>query len=208
MKGWSTHSGHAVALPVDNIDTDQLIPARFMSRPRVDGYGDYLLYDYRRNADGQCNPEFVLNQYPQASILVTGGNFGSGSSREAAVYALVDAGIRVLISTGFGDIFTANSTNNALLCARIGNADHTRLLSSIENHNAAMETITVDILTRTITLGTHTMHFALDDASCAKITNGWDDIDLTRNHQKRITAFGKGRRIKYPWSRPGAGDVS
>ena len=207
MKGWSTHTGQVVALPVDNIDTDQLIPARFMSRPRSDGYGDYLLYDYRNHADGQSNPDFALNKHPQASILVTGGNFGSGSSREAAVYALVDAGIRAVISTGFGDIFTANSTNNALLCARISDADHTRLLSSIESSDATLATMEVDIPTRTITLGAHMMSFSLDDASCAKIINGWDDIDLTNHHQTSISAFGQTRWQQYPWSRPGKGHL-
>lgn len=202
MTGWSTHTGQVVALPVDNIDTDQLIPARFMSRPRADGYGDYLLYDFRKSANGQSNPEFVLNKHPQASMLVTGRNFGSGSSREAAVYALVDAGIRVVISTGFGDIFTANATNNALLCARISATDHARLLSSIESHDRTIAKMTVNIPTRTIESGTHTLNFALDDPSCAKIINGWDDIDLTGMHKSAIRAFGEKRHREYPWSKP------
>ena len=204
MKGWSKHTGQIVAHPVDNIDTDQLIPARFMSRPRAEGYGAYLLHDYRKDADGQDNPEFVLNKHPQASILVTGRNFGSGSSREAAVYALVDAGIRVVISTGFGDIFTANATNNALLCARVSETDYAQLLSSIECYDWTIPSITVDISTRTITLDTNTLRFTLDNPSCEKIINGWDDIDLTRHHQNAITAFGEQRFRQYPWSRPSA----
>ncbi|MGY9047750.1 MAG: 3-isopropylmalate dehydratase small subunit, partial [Rhodobacterales bacterium] len=114
MAGWSRHDGTAVALPRDNIDTDQLIPARFMSASRAEGYGQFLLRDLREG-----DPDFPLDRFPQASILLAGRNFGCGSSREAAVYALVDAGIRCVIATGFGDIFAANAVNNGLLPARL-----------------------------------------------------------------------------------------
>ena len=94
MAGWTTHTGRAFALAIDNIDTDQLIPARFMATPRAQGYGRYLLHDMRHDADGRPDPDFVLNR-PEAegaSILIARRNFGSGSSREAAVYALVEIG--------------------------------------------------------------------------------------------------------------------
>ncbi|MCV6594783.1 MAG: 3-isopropylmalate dehydratase small subunit, partial [Silicimonas sp.] len=119
MAGWTTHSGAALALDRENVDTDQLIPARFMSTPRADGYGDFLLHDLRRDGEGEPVSDFPLNRHPKASILVTGRNFGSGSSREAAVYALIDFGIRVVVAPSFGDIFASNAVNNGLLPARV-----------------------------------------------------------------------------------------
>ena len=112
MAGWSTHTGTAVYLPRDNVDTDQLIPARFMSTPRSEGYGKFLLHDLRRDDRGDLDPDFPLNSHPDASVLIAGANFGSGSSREAAVYALVDAGFRAVIAPSFGDIFASNAVNN------------------------------------------------------------------------------------------------
>ena len=103
MSGWSKHIGSAVALDLENIDTDQLIPARFMSTPRSEGYAPFLLHDLRHEADGQLVPDFPLNRFPDASVLVARRNFGSGSSREAAVYALVDFGFRAVIAPSFGD---------------------------------------------------------------------------------------------------------
>ena len=107
MAGWSSHTGQAVALPRADIDTDQLIPARFMSASRAEGYGQYLMHDLR---DG--DHAFPLDRHPGTSVLVAGPNFGCGSSREAAVYALVDAGIRVVIARTFADIFAGNAVNN------------------------------------------------------------------------------------------------
>ena len=116
MTGWIRHEGMAAGLPLESIDTDQLIPARFMSAPRSEGYGKFLLHDMRYDAEG--NPrDFPMS--PDASILVTRRNFGSGSSREAAVYALVDFGIRVVVAPSFGDIFASNAVNNGLLPARV-----------------------------------------------------------------------------------------
>ncbi len=115
MAGWTTHQGAGVVLPLANIDTDQLIPARFMSVPRAEGYGGFLLHDLRYDKDGSPRADVPLNAVPEASVLVARRNFGSGSSREAAVYALVDAGIRAVIAPSFGDIFASNAVNNGLL---------------------------------------------------------------------------------------------
>ena len=109
MAGWSTDKGMAVCLPQANIDTDQLIPARFMSVPRAQGYGRFLLHDMRREETGDLNADFPLNAQEGISVLVAGRNFGSGSSREAAVYALVDSGIRAVFAPSFGDIFASNA---------------------------------------------------------------------------------------------------
>ena len=110
MAGWSTHEGEAVVLDRRDVDTDQLIPARFMSASRAEGYGRFLLHDLRED-----DADFPLDRHPGASVLVAGPNFGCGSSREAAVYALVDAGIRVVVAESFADIFVGNAVNNGLL---------------------------------------------------------------------------------------------
>jgi 3-isopropylmalate/(R)-2-methylmalate dehydratase small subunit len=199
MAGWRVHRGQAVALPLDNLDTDQLIPARFMSQPRAEGYGGFLLHDLRRDPAGQPDPGFPLNRHPGASILVAGRNFGSGSSREAAVYALVDAGIRAVVAPGFGDIFAANAVNNGLLPARVTAADIAALTSALDGGAAEA---TVDLETGTITLGDLAIGFVLDEIWRTKLVNGWDDIDLTGRHAEDIARFRAARRQTAPWAWP------
>ncbi|PJF08583.1 3-isopropylmalate dehydratase small subunit [Pseudorhodobacter sp. MZDSW-24AT] len=197
MTGWTTHHGRAVALPLENIDTDQLIPARFMSAPREEGYGRFLLHDLRRDGD-VLRPDFALNQAEaqDASILIARRNFGGGSSREAAVYALQDAGFRVVIAPSFGDIFAANAVNNGLLPARVTEDQADRLLA------ACPAQMTVDLATQTITSGPDSIAFALDPVWRQKLINGWDDIDLTASHAAAITAFASRRRAHAPWVWP------
>ncbi len=175
----------AVALPRDNIDTDQLIPARFMSRPRTGGYGQFLLYDLR-------GPGFPLDQIEAegARILVAGRNFGCGSSREAAVYALVDAGFCAVIAPSFGDIFAANAVNNGLLPARADVAPLFPLLPA---------EIEIDLAAETIRVQGSTVPFAIDPVWKLKLLNGWDDIDLTARYEAAIAAFAKARRAAFPW---------
>ncbi len=186
MSGWSTHKGRAVALPIDNIDTDQLIPARFMSAPRSDGYGQYLLHDLRD----------TLPDMSGASILIAGRNFGCGSSREAAIYALVDFGIRAVLAPGFGDIFAANAVNNGLLPARCS-PDALRRLAGHMPGNLA-----IDLKGRKIELGETSLSFDLDPVWQQKLIEGWDDIDLTGQHSRSIDAFGEAYMRKTPWAIP------
>jgi len=171
MAGWSTHQGRAVALPFANIDTDQLIPARFMSVPRSEGYGDYLLHDVRRDDAGALRPDFALNNATDTSVLVAGPNFGSGSSREAAVYALVDAGIRAVFAPSFGDIFASNSVNNGLLPARIDAAAYDALV-------AVDGPVRIDLKNRVAAIDGKEVPFALDDTWRVKLLNGWDDMSF------------------------------
>lgn len=199
MSGWTTHTGQAVCLPIDNIDTDQLIPARFMSQPRADGYARFLLHDLRQGSEGTANPDFVLNRHTQASVLISGCNFGTGSSREAAVYALVDAGIRVVVASGFGDIFAANAINNGLLPAQVEPSDLT-LLQKLVGEEAVP--IVADLATSTLTINTHTVAFELDDTRRLKLINGWDDIDLTLRHTKLINTFRKQHYVRHVWALP------
>ena len=196
MSGWTTHSGTTVALDRDNIDTDQLIPARFMSTPRSEGYGQFLLYDLRFDTDGIEKDDFPLNRSPDASILIAGRNFGSGSSREAAVYALVDFGIQVVIAPSFGDIFASNAVNNGLLPARVDASDMAALTA------AAGGTATVSLEYLTITRGRHTVPFDIDPIWREKLINGWDDIDLTRKHAEAIAAFRADSARHRAWAIP------
>ena len=203
MAGWRTHRGKAVGLPIANIDTDQLIPARFMSVPRVQGYGSYLLYDMRRDATGAMRPDFPLNACPEASVLLAGRNFGSGSSREAAVYALVDAGIRAVIAPSFGDIFSANAVNNGLLPARVDEESHAAIETVLAS---GPQDISIAIDARSLAIGAVEVGFDLDDSWVTKLINGWDDIDLTRNHGAAIAAFKNTRNQTAAWAWPEAVD--
>lgn len=203
MAGWERHTGQAVALPMADIDTDQLIPARFMSMPRSEGYGGYLLHDVRRDADGALRADFPLNRHPQASVLVTRQNFGSGSSREAAVYALVDAGFRAVIAPSFGDIFAGNAVNNGLLPARVDPADAAALEAALGEGGAR---ITIDLRSLTLTAGPVSAGFTLDESWRTKLINGWDDIDLTGQHRDAIAAYKRTRSQTAPWAWPSAAD--
>lgn len=199
MSGWSEHSGIAVSLPMNNIDTDQLIPARFMSQPRADGYSDFLLHDVRRDSNNELDPDFVLQRHKTATVLIAGRNFGIGSSREAAAYALRDAGFCAVIASGFGDIFAANAVNNGLLPAHIEKNELDELQRQVGSDALAC---TINLLDSTVVIGNNSIRFTLDESWRKKLTSGWDDIDLTLAESTRIENF----RIRYfedaPWSRP------
>jgi 3-isopropylmalate/(R)-2-methylmalate dehydratase small subunit len=192
----------ACPLPVPNIDTDQLIPARFMKRSRAEGYGGYLLHDMRFKSDGTPDPAFPLNQpsFANAQIIVARRNFGAGSSREAAVYALADFGIRCVIAPSFGDIFASNAVNNGLVPARVSEADAEGLLGLLSN--GARE-LTVDLEEQTVTVGDFALAFAIDSVWRMKLLNGWDDIDLTLSQADRIAAFADAYQSERPWAIPG-----
>ena len=186
MTGFSSITSKAARLPLENVDTDQLIPARFMSRPRGDGYGDFLLHDLREQ-----DPRARLDRGP--AILIAGRNFGCGSSREAAVYALVDFGIKAVLAPSFGDIFAANAVNNGLLPARVTDADMAKLDGEI----------TVDLEHAQIVHAGGRIPFDIDPVWKTKLINGWDDIDLTRQHGDDIAAFKARHHAASPWSVPG-----
>ncbi|PKP80219.1 MAG: 3-isopropylmalate dehydratase small subunit [Alphaproteobacteria bacterium HGW-Alphaproteobacteria-2] len=202
-RGWTRHEGLAVALPIDGIDTDQLIPARFLSRSRSEGYGDFLLHDLRFDTQRNEKACFPLNDPAAsgASLLVAGRNFGGGSSREAAVYALVDFGIRVVVAPSFGDIFAANAVNNGLLPALVSPKDAEALLEALAGGPARMS---ADLESGTLHLGQRTIPFTLDPVWREKLLRGWDDIDLTASHAEAIAAFRAHDAEARPWARPGA----
>lgn len=188
----------ACPLPLANVDTDQLIPARFMKEPRSVGYGQFLLHDLRHDDAGQPRKTFILN-HPKASesrILVARRNFGAGSSREAAVYALVDFGFRCVIAPSFGDIFSSNAVNNGLLPATLPEDDIERLLTHLGKAPARLQ---VDLEQCCIHAGVLDMTFTIAPVWRTKLLNGWDDIDLTRQHDEKIVQFATAYTKRHPW---------
>ena len=168
-----------------------------MSVPRKDGYGPYLLHDLRFDAEGAPRPDMALNRHPEASILVTRRNFGSGSSREAAVYALMDFGIKAVVAPSFGDIFASNAVNNGLLPARLPEDLIEALIARLGDGDAAM---TVDLNDCVIRIGNEVMPFDLDPVWRLKLINGWDDIDMTASHGREIAAFRANRVQHAPYA--------
>ncbi len=197
-------AGHACPLGLANVDTDQLIPARFMKRPRSEGYGSFLLHDLRRAEDGSERPDFPLNREPwrSATILVAGRNFGSGSSREAAVYALADHGIRVVLAPTYGDIFASNSIKNGLLPAVLPEEAIDDLLAALRA--SPNVEVSVDLETQTVNWGNRRVAFQIDPIWREQLLNGWDDIDVTRSFTEDIAKFAKARVAKQSWTRPTA----
>lgn len=191
----------ACPLPLSGIDTDQLIPARFMKRSRADGYGDFLLYDLRFDENGQRQADCPLNfpRWQGAKILVTRRNFGSGSSREAAVYALADYGFTCVIAPSFGDIFASNAVNNGLLPATVSEEDAETLLAGLESSDGSAR---VDLETCEIRAANLVIPFRIDPVWRTKLLNGWDDIDLTLSNSAAIEAFQVNDAKTRPWLVP------
>lgn len=201
MQPFQRLTATACPLPYANIDTDQLIPARFMKRSRAEGYGGYLLHDMRFAGEESEVPDFPLNrpQFRNAQIVVARRNFGAGSSREAAVYALVDYGIRCVIAPSFGDIFASNSVNNGLLPARVQEQDVEALMRHLENDGTEL---TVDLEEQSVTAGDRNIPFVVDPVWRMKLLNGWDDIDLTLNQADAIARFTAEDAARRPWAAP------
>jgi 3-isopropylmalate/(R)-2-methylmalate dehydratase small subunit len=197
----------AVACPLaaENIDTDQILPARFLKLKRDGAHAKALFHDLRFDAAGNEQPQFPLNQSPrrQAKIIVGGANFGGGSSREAAVYALFDYGIRCVIAPSFGDIFSQNAAKNGLLTAVTKEADNEALIAALNRDTS--QAVSVDLDAQTIVCGTLSIHFDVDAARRTRLLNGWDDIDLTRSFQAEIAAFKAAHLRQQPWVIPGHG---
>jgi 3-isopropylmalate/(R)-2-methylmalate dehydratase small subunit len=194
----------ACPLTTPNLNTDQILPARYLKWPRSRGLGSVLFHDLRFDADGKEHPDFPLNQpaYRNARILLAGRNFGGGSSREAAVYAVHDSGIRCVIAPSFGDIFAQNAVKNGLLTAVASEEDIASFAAAVSADPT--RTISVDLEQQTIASGELRCTFAIEPVSRNQLLNGWDDIDLTESHRAEIAAFkAKDKRLR-PWARPWA----
>lgn len=194
MEPFTTHSGRAVPLRRSNVDTDQIIPAEYLKRVKREGFGDGLFAAWR------ADPEFVLNQPAAtgATILVADPDFGIGSSREHAVWALLDYGFRVVISARFGDIFYSNATKAGLLPARVAEAAAVASLQDAVDAEPAA-TVTVDLAAREVrAVGSDgsalvTIPFEMDDYTKWRLLEGLDDISLTLRHAADITRHEQAR---------------
>ncbi|MGP0020612.1 MAG: 3-isopropylmalate dehydratase small subunit [Candidatus Sulfotelmatobacter sp.] len=198
MKPFTVHRGRVAPLNRVNVDTDQIIPKQFLKRIERTGFGQFLFYDWRFGADGKKNADFVLDEprYEGASILIAGKNFGCGSSREHAVWALADFGFRAVISSSFADIFANNSTKNGFLAVRLGEDEVAQLIQRAQD---------IDNYQVTIDLEKCEVHddqnfrakFPIDEFIRHCLLNGLDDIGLTLQHEAEIAAY----EARHPASR-------
>ena len=180
-----------VVLPIDNIDTDQIIPARFLKTISKDGLGDQLFYDWRYDASGAPKPDFVLNTDAArgCAVLVAGDNFGCGSSREHAPWALTQFGFKAVVSTSFADIFRNNSLKNGLLPIIVPKDAHARLL-------AGPSQVKVDLAAQTLTLEDGTaIEFPIDAFSKMCLLEGLDELGFILKHEDAIAAYEAKRDI-------------
>ena len=202
MQKFTHLSAPACPLDVVNLNTDQLLPARYLKWPRSAGLGKVLFHDRRFDADGNEQPEFPLNHpvWRNAQIMVGRANFGCGSSREAAVYALLDYGIRCVIAPSFGDIFSGNAVQNGLLTAIVSDTDAATLIATLRA--TPDETVSVDLEDQTIACAGRSYHFDIDPVRRTRLLNGWDDIALTMSFQDQIAAFKVADRTRRPWTTP------
>ena len=190
MAPFTTLTSRAISLPVSNIDTDQIIPARFLKVTDKLGLGANLFADWRYHADGSPQADFVLNQpqAPGAAILLAGDNFGCGSSREHAPWALMGFGFRAVISTSFADIFRNNSLKNGLLPVIVDADTHRRLLDLIAA--APNAELKIDLARQTLTLPTgQSTPFPIDDFSKTCLLNGVDELGYLLTFADQIAAF-------------------
>jgi 3-isopropylmalate/(R)-2-methylmalate dehydratase small subunit len=192
----------AVAAPLDitNVNTDMLIPARFLRKPRDERYGSYLFHDLRHDEDGRLRDSFVLNEavYRDAKIIVAGANFGCGSSRESAVYVLLDSGFRCVIAPSFGDIFFGNCLQNGVLPVVLPDAECAALRTWLDANPGA--TLTVDLESETVSGGDGKVRsFSLDPLRRERMLKGLDEIGLTMTRLPAIEAFEQRYAAARPW---------
>ena len=202
MEKFTSLTAKACPLPQPNLNTDQILPARYLKWPRARGLGTVLFADMRFDAEGKERIDFALNRpiWRDAKILIAGRNFGGGSSREAAVYAIYDYGLRCVIAPSFGDIFAQNAVKNGLLAAIVAESDAAELVDAVAVDPQCE--LTVDLERQTIGCGNQTYSFALDPVSRNQLLNGWDDVDLTESFRTKISAYRISDRLRRPWAFP------
>jgi len=200
MQKFETMTGVAAPIEIDNVDTDMIIPKQYLKTIKRTGLGKGLFSEQRYKDDGSENPDFILNKpaYRNAKILVAGDNFGCGSSREHAPWALLDFGIRCVISTSFGDIFYNNCFKNGVLPIRVSPEDLEKLFDDAERGSNA--TLSIDLEKQEI----HgpdggTVKFEIDAHRKHCMLNGLDDIGLTLRHADKIRSYEAERLAKMPW---------
>ena len=181
-------SGQMAPLPRANVDTDQIIPAQFLKRVERSGFGPFLFWEWIHDAEGELDPEFVINrpEYSEAVVLVSGPNFGSGSSREHAPWAIEDRGFRAIIAPSFADIFRGNCHNVGLLPIVLTDDEVARISEIAENPSNG---VTIDLASQSVISGDFRATFEIDSVVKHRLLNGLDPIALTLEHADEIEAF-------------------
>ena len=190
MEKFITLISTAVPLQIENVDTDQIIPARFLKATDRQGFGDNVFRDWRYNKDGTLNPDFVLNDPNfEGKILVAGNNFGCGSSREHAAWAIAGYGFRVVISSFFADIFKGNALNNGILPIQVSEGFLKHLFSEINANPSAVLKVDLRAQRLTIKSSKRFENFDIDPYKKTCLLNGYDDIDYLLSKKEKIEAF-------------------
>jgi 3-isopropylmalate/(R)-2-methylmalate dehydratase small subunit len=191
MQGFKQHTGLVVPLDAANIDTDAIIPKQFLQKVNRTGFGKHLFHDWRflDDAGQQPNPDFVMNapRYQGASILLARENFGCGSSREHAPWALADYGIQVMIAPSFADIFYGNSINNQMVPVRLTDIEVDEIFQFVTHNEGAQ--VTVDLEAMQVTANGKVYQFEIDEFRRHCLLNGLDNIGLTLQHEEKISAY-------------------
>ncbi|MGA4719209.1 3-isopropylmalate dehydratase small subunit [Fictibacillus nanhaiensis] len=190
MPGFKTHSGSAAVLDRNHVDTDQIIPKQFLKKIDKAGYGEYLFFDWRYHSDGTENKDFELNseETKEATILVTGKNFGCGSSREHAPWALKDYGFQVIIAESFADIFFNNCVKNGILPIRLSKEEINNLQR--ESSKTLIQTLRVDLEKQLVENETgEVFRFEFDPYWKKMLLNGWDEISVTLQQEALIKKY-------------------
>jgi 3-isopropylmalate/(R)-2-methylmalate dehydratase small subunit len=195
MQAFTKHTGLVAAMDRSNVDTDQIIPKQFLKRIERTGFGQFLFFDWRFDTSGNSNPEFELNrpEFAGASLLVARQNFGNGSSREHAVWALYDYGFRAVIAQSFADIFFNNSFKNGLLPVVLTEAEVEHIHQQIAQHPGYQLTVDLEQCRLFDEFGFEAS-FVVDEFRRNCMLNGLDDIGLTLMHEDKITAFEQARQ--------------
>lgn len=203
MDKFTKITGPACPINQANLNTDQILPARYLKWTRAQGIGKVLFNDLRFDADGK-EKDFPINKpaWRDAKVVVGARNFGCGSSREAAVYALYDYGVRVVIAPSFGDIFSGNAVQNGLVTAIVTDDEAAEIMATLQRTPELP--VTVDLEEQTIVVGNRTYKFTIDPVRRMRLLNGWDDIALTESYRDRIAAFKAKDRTARPWAVPHA----
>jgi 3-isopropylmalate/(R)-2-methylmalate dehydratase small subunit len=197
MQPFKVHKGRVAPLDRANVDTDQIIPKQFLKRIERTGFGEFLFFDWRRGKDGTPDPSFVLNhpRHSNSSILVAGKNFGCGSSREHAVWALEDFGFKVIIAPSFADIFANNCVQNGVLTVVLPEAQVAEIQTRAHQNLHYELTVDLENLTVADNLG-FSSSFEIEESTRHRLLNGLDDIGLTLQHESEIAAYEAGHPMK------------
>lgn len=198
MEKFQTVTSTYVPLPIENVDTDQIIPARFLKATTREGFGDNLFADWRYNKDGSPKTDFVLNNPTYSGqVLVAGKNFGSGSSREHAAWAIGGYGFKVVVSSFFADIFQNNALNNGILPVVVSDDFLKELFASVNGN--PQSTVTVNLIEQTITNNDtgSSEHFEINPYKKDCLLNGLDDIDFLLSNKDKIEAYEQNRAYTY-----------